>query len=173
MSKTLQDLSNKYGAKKPALYARLKKIRAGHPETELFYKKANVLYLTDIGLELLEADLKVNPINTKVKQKKQDKQPQLKTENNRELIESQKAYIKTLEQQLEAKDKTIDKLLSVIENLNSNYSQSLSESHSLTSQQQTIKAFELSQPEITASNKTKRLMSKLIITGKLFRGDYD
>ena len=186
MDKTLNDLASQYKAKKPALYARLKKIEAGQPDTELYYKSGNIIFLTATGLKLLEADLKANPINTKAKARKRQKQEKEPEQQDspiyyKELIESYKVQIKRLEQQLETKDRTIERLLAVIEELNKSYRQVLSESHTLTSQQQRIKAIELSQPEQPANNpeqpvkpkRKKSLIARAIVSARIIRGDYD
>ena len=105
-----------------------------------------------MGEKLLRANLTDHPISTKKKKRRSEtiereipERPTPTPEQNNGLVESLKAQIDLLESQLEAKDRTIDRLLSVVEDLNNNYSQRLFESHSLTSQEQTIKALELSQ----------------------------
>lgn len=93
MKINLDELSKKYEIPKPTLNARLKRIEQKNKHLKLSYKEKNILYLTELGQELLEAELKENPYKKKAFKKnvfkndfkktlKSDLKTDLKTENN-------------------------------------------------------------------------------------------
>lgn len=61
MEYTLNDLASGLKIKKPTLNRRLKQLEKVYPAIDLYCKRNNIIYLNDIGLELLLDDIKNNP----------------------------------------------------------------------------------------------------------------
>lgn len=195
---SLRDLAEEYNTNKPTINARIKKLEQvlNKPLTT---KQDNIIYITEHGKRLLDDDIKTNPIKPKKKRQKSNqtktptikqtkqapKEPEKDSQSDylNEYIELLKENLNRLEEQLKAKDLQLARQNELIESLNANIqalNKTLSESHTLLSREQDLKAAALPMPEPEpmpprqSRNGNKRnFLSKLLIAGKVIKGDYD
>lgn len=62
--KTIKAFATEHNYNKQTVYLRLKRLQKLNPEEELYKKYGNKFVFTDIGLEMLEQDLKEDPLPT-------------------------------------------------------------------------------------------------------------
>lgn len=192
MNFNLNDVAKKYGTNKPTINARIKKLERDNPSKVLTFKSDNVIYLTDIGLELLDKNINEKPISRKSFKSKKPLKKDVENSFKKgaepvfkdELIELLKNNNKLLESQLDAKDREIARLSQIIEaqnqtikEINQTLSHTLTESHTLIGREQERALIDNQAPELNPvrpkPDRRKSFLSKLLVAGKVIKGDYD
>lgn len=199
---SLRELAEEYNTNKPTINARIKKLEKvlNRPLTT---KQDNIIYITEHGKRLLDDDIRTNPIKPKKKRQKKagsaapaTNQPRQSAPPVRQTAPEQpekasqsnyiNEYIELLKDQLEAKDLQLARQSELIESLNDTIkalNKTLSESHALLSREQDLKAAALpmpdpgitpaARPEQSRPGAKKSFLSKLLVAGKVIKGNYD
>lgn len=206
--KTLDDIAREYRTNKPAIYARVKKLEKLNPDAELTQKIDNTLFLTSKGERLLKSNLNERPIKQKASRQAEQQDTAEKKEFKKDfknilindelktflklikddLQAEREREIEILRQELDVKNKQIERLTGIIETEIEALKKTLTQSHTLIHREQDLNAFEKINKTIDSElvietpvkvteqqkdTKKKSIIAKAVTAFKVIRGDYD